>query len=65
MTQDAVWWMRWLRLDYLCLDSLCILQDNLGDWEVALSTMADIYQNAALTLAATRATSALESCLPS
>ena len=62
--QDAVWWTRKLGLEYLWLDSLCILQDNLGDWEIELSSMATIYQNATVTIAATKATTATEGCLP-
>ena len=62
--QDAVWWTRKLGLQYLWLDSLCILQDNLGDWEIELSSMATIYQNATVTVAATHATKATEGCLP-
>lgn len=63
--QDAVWWTRKLALPYLWIDSLCILQDNLTDWEVELSTMADIYENATVVIAAAAAESANEGCLPS
>ena len=63
--QDAVWWTRELGLDYLWLDSLCILQDNLSDWELELSSMADIYRKSTVTIAATRAANAHEGCLPS
>lgn len=63
--QDAVWWTRKLGLSYLWIDSLCILQDNLSDWEVELSTMADIYHNATVVIAAAASESANEGCLPS
>lgn len=63
--QHAVWWTRKLDLHYLWLDSLCILQDNLHDWQLELSTMATIYENATITLAATRASSAHNGCAPS
>ncbi|KAL9619786.1 MAG: hypothetical protein Q9160_005622 [Pyrenula sp. 1 TL-2023] len=63
--QDAVWWTRKLGLPYLWIDSLCILQDSLTDWEIELSTMADIYENATVVIAAAAAETANESCLPS
>ena len=63
--QDAVWWTRQLGLDYLWSDSVCILQDNLTDWEIELGSMAEIYSEATVTIAATRAQTAAEGCLPS
>lgn len=62
--QDAVWWTRQLGSKYLWLDSLCILQDDLGDGEVELSTMADIYQKSTITIAAIRSENANQGCRP-
>jgi hypothetical protein len=44
-----------LRLDiqYLWIDSLCILQDSREDWEHEAQLMATIYQNSYLTISAT------------
>lgn len=62
--RDAVTWTRQLGLKYLWVDSLCILQDSLTDWEVELSTMADIYRDATVTIAATAASHAGDGCAP-
>ncbi|KAK4164312.1 heterokaryon incompatibility protein-domain-containing protein [Cladorrhinum sp. PSN259] len=50
--RDAVTLTRFLGIRYLWIDSLCIIQDDLEDWEVESSRMAAIYANAALTIAA-------------
>ncbi len=62
--RDAITWTRQLGLQYLWIDSLCILQDSLSDWEVELSTMADIYRDATVTIAATAAPHASSGCAP-
>ena len=41
---------------YLWIDSLCIIQDNPGDWKVEAAQMASIYRNGVLTIAAVAAT---------
>lgn len=46
---------RRLGLKYLWIDSLCILQDSLEDWRHEGSSMAEIYSNSYITLAATNA----------
>lgn len=53
--QDAVLMVRYLGLSYLWVDCLCIIQDDLVDWENEAAQMADVYSNAFLTLAAMRA----------
>jgi hypothetical protein len=53
--QDAVFLTRYLGIRYLWADCLCILQDDKADWEYEASRMADVYSNAYLTIAATRA----------
>jgi Heterokaryon incompatibility protein (HET) len=48
--------VRYLWIDsHLWIDSLCIIQDDLGDWAKESATMASVYQNAYLTIAATNA----------
>lgn len=49
---DAVEVTRRIGVQYLWIDSLCIIQDDRNDWEDQSSRMADIYKNAYLTLAA-------------
>ncbi|KAF2191137.1 HET-domain-containing protein, partial [Zopfia rhizophila CBS 207.26] len=51
--QDAVFLTRRLSIQYLWIDSLCICQDDGPDWERESAKMAQIYQNAYLTIAAT------------
>lgn len=53
--QDAVHVTRMLGLQYLWIDSLCIIQDSADDWQREASQMADIYINAYCTIATTRA----------
>lgn len=62
--RDAIIWTRQLGLQYLWIDSLCILQDSQSDWEVELSTMADIYRDATVTIPATAAPHAGSGCAP-
>lgn len=46
---------RSLGIQYLWIDSLCIVQDDLQDWEIEAARMGDIYENAYATLFAERA----------
>lgn len=41
-----------LGIEYIWIDSLCIIQDDSRDWEIESSRMADIFSNAYLTIAA-------------
>jgi hypothetical protein len=50
--QDAVLVTRSIGLTYLWIDSLCIIQDHLPDWEIEASKMANYYKNAKITIAA-------------
>ena len=50
--RDAISVARVLRVRYLWIDSLCIIQDSASDWATHVSQMADIYQNGLLTFAA-------------
>jgi hypothetical protein len=51
--QDAIQMTRALHVQYLWIDSLCIVQDNKLDWEEQSALMATIYSNCYLNLAAT------------
>jgi Heterokaryon incompatibility protein (HET) len=53
--RDAVVITRRLGFRYLWIDSLCIIQDSRSDWEVQSAQMGSIYQQAALTIAASAA----------
>lgn len=46
---------RWLGVQYIWIDSLCIVQDDQNDWERESKAMCNIYENSYLTLAATSA----------
>jgi hypothetical protein len=60
--QDAVFVTRALGIGYLWIDSLCIVQDNLGDWEKEAELMGQVYKNATLTIAAVAANSGDSGC---
>lgn len=51
--QDAIDFARKLGITYLWIDSLCIVQDEKRDWEEQSADMANLYQNAYITFAAT------------
>ncbi|KAI0011591.1 HET-domain-containing protein [Xylariaceae sp. FL0662B] len=51
---EAIWMTRRFRIDYIWIDSLCIIQDDPADWERESAQMASIYHNAYLTIAATK-----------
>jgi hypothetical protein len=55
--QDAIDFTRRLGLQYIWIDSMCIIQDDAKDWDEQSSLMADIYQNAYVTLCATASSS--------
>ncbi|KAI1148378.1 hypothetical protein F4825DRAFT_102661 [Nemania diffusa] len=63
MFQDAIKATRGLKLRYLWLDSLCIIQDDGGDWASEAKRMEDVYCSAYVTLAASSAKSVYEGFL--
>ncbi len=63
MFQDAITVARTLGIKYLWVDSLCIIQDDVRDWEIESSRMAAIFSNAHLTLVAATGSSCKESFL--
>jgi hypothetical protein len=54
--QDAIIVARRLGVRYLWIDSLCIVQDSLADWETESSMMNLVYKNSLCTIAASEAT---------
>lgn len=52
--KDAVAVVRKLGIRYLWIDSLCIIQDDLRDWQVESANMAAIYRDSYLVLGAAR-----------
>jgi hypothetical protein len=53
--QDAVTVTRFMRIEYIWIDSLCIIQDSLKDWEKESSLMRDVYSYSYCNIAATHA----------
>ncbi|KAH3970441.1 hypothetical protein HBI18_113620 [Parastagonospora nodorum] len=51
-----------LNIRYLWIDALCIIQQDIDDWKEAAATMADIYENAFLTIAATKSSDSEGGC---
>lgn len=50
--RDAVMVTRRLGVRYLWIDSLCIIQDDAGDWEREAALMGSIYHNSTVTVMA-------------
>jgi len=50
--RDAITITRGLGIQYLWIDSLCIIQGDRLDWEIESSKMADVYSKCALCIAA-------------
>lgn len=60
--QDAIKITRQLRVRYLWIDSLCIIQDSADDWRREALTMTDVYSHAICNIAATWASSPDDEC---
>ncbi|OCL12958.1 HET-domain-containing protein [Glonium stellatum] len=60
--QDAVSVARSLKVHYIWIDSLCIIQDSQDDWGRECGQMARIYQNAVVTIAAMGASNSTGGC---
>ena len=60
--QDAIHIAGWFQINYLWIDSLCILQDSHNDWISESCKMRDIYRGSFLTIAATGATDPYKGC---
>jgi hypothetical protein len=53
--KEAVLATRKLGFQYIWIDSMCIIQDDIDDWAKEAATMCNVYQYATLTLAAAHA----------
>ena len=60
--QDAIIITRYLGVEYLWVDSLCIIQDSLDDWQAESANMRDIYKFSYCTIAASWASTNAEGC---
>lgn len=60
--KDAVAISRGVGAQYLWIDSLCIIQDDLPDWEVESSRMADVFSGSWLNIAITHAANSGTGC---
>lgn len=60
--QDAVTVTRKLRIRYLWIDGLCIIQKDEADWTLESTRMAEVYQNACIVIAAAGAAHPGEGC---
>ncbi|KAH9871969.1 hypothetical protein J1614_006228 [Plenodomus biglobosus] len=60
--QDAITFAHNLGLEYMWIDSLCILQDSDEDWRNEGGKMTQIYTNAHITLSAASSADAYEGC---
>jgi hypothetical protein len=62
--QHAISVTRCLGLEFIWIDSLCIIQDDAADWHHEGSKMASIYTNSYITLAASASENASEGLFP-
>ncbi|KAL6711828.1 hypothetical protein ACN47E_002871 [Coniothyrium glycines] len=62
--QDAIHVTSALGLQYIWIDSLCIVQDSLADWETESLRMSYVYQNAFLNLSVSGFASGMDGFLP-
>ena len=61
--QDAITISRKLGIQYVWIDSLCIIQGDAQDWEIEAAKMASIYNSAYLVVAATATPDGSGGCL--
>jgi hypothetical protein len=60
--KDAIKITATLGIQYLWIDSLCIIQDSEQDWTEQAALMGDIYHNSWCNIAATAALDARDGC---
>lgn len=53
--RNAITIARLLTIDFLWIDSLCIIQDSIADWREQSAKMVDVYKISTITIAATNA----------
>jgi hypothetical protein len=49
---EAIRVARWLEIRYVWIESLCIIQDSVEDWEIESALMGAVYYNSRLNIAA-------------
>ncbi|CAI6342479.1 unnamed protein product [Periconia digitata] len=54
-----------LGFQYIWIDSICIIQDSLQDWETQASMMGSVYANSRCNIAAASASNGNDGCFPS
>ncbi|EPE02632.1 heterokaryon incompatibility protein [Ophiostoma piceae UAMH 11346] len=62
--RDAITITQRLGIEYLWIDSLCILQDDVQDWDFEARRMGDVFSGAYITIAATAADHSFAGFLP-
>ncbi|KFY06776.1 hypothetical protein V492_07752 [Pseudogymnoascus sp. VKM F-4246] len=62
---DAINIARALRIPYVWIDALCIVQDDEQEWQSEAAHMSDIYRGSHLTITATESVDSLQGCFPS
>lgn len=60
--RDAITVTRKLNIQYLWIDSLCIIQDSPDDWEREAAKMGTVYRNSLVCIAADGALNSHEGC---
>lgn len=60
--QDVISITRESGIDYLWIDSLCIVQDDPNDWDREASSMSGVYGSSALNIAASGASNGSIGC---
>jgi len=58
--QDAIWVTKNLGLEFIWVDSLCIIQNSTQDWSSEALRMSDVYRNCFFSIAAAGASTADE-----
>lgn len=60
--QDVIFISRWLGVQYVWIDSLCIIQDDEADWATESTNMGCIYEQSLLTVSASAAEDGQRGC---
>jgi hypothetical protein len=60
--KDAIRVAQALKIDYIWIDSLCIIQDSDIDWRRESSRMSEVYGNSYINIAASSATDPDQGC---
>jgi hypothetical protein len=62
---DAIRIARALSIPHIWIDALCIVQDDVEEWQREVEHMCEIYQGSMLTIAAAQSTDSSQGCFPS